>query len=303
LKLAHYVKNGKTTVGMAKNGLLFDVREASQRLALPIRKDLLTIDQFLSAGAIGSLQQVEEKITGTSYGVPVDSVKLLSPIQNPEKILLIAVNYRSHSREQNMEPPTAPYVFAKFKNALIGPGDPILIPKASRKVDWEVELAVIIGKAGKYIAKEDSMNYVAGYAIANDVSFRDFQYSTKLPDGKTSLGLNWMKGKGLDSSFPLGPWLVTKDEIPNPHELEISLSVNGKRKQRSNTSDMIFKIESLIEYISAGITLQPGDIISTGTPGGVAAATGGPFLKDGDIVEGSIDRIGTLRNPVRAESN
>jgi 2-keto-4-pentenoate hydratase/2-oxohepta-3-ene-1,7-dioic acid hydratase in catechol pathway len=303
LKLAHYVKNGKTTVCMAKNGLLFDVREASQRLALPIRKDLLTIDQFLSAGAIGSLQQVEEKITGTSYGVPGDNVKLLSPIQNPEKILLIAVNYRSHSREQNMEPPTAPYVFAKFKNALIGPGDPILIPKASRKVDWEVELAVIIGKAGKYIAKEDSMNYVAGYAIANDVSFRDFQYSTKLPDGKTSLGLNWMKGKGLDSSFPLGPWLVTKDEIPNPHELEISLSVNGKRKQRSNTSDMIFKIESLIEYISAGITLQPGDIISTGTPGGVAAATGGPFLKDGDIVEGSIDRIGTLRNQVRSESN
>jgi len=303
LKLAHYVKNEKTTVGMARNGLLFDVREASQRLALPIRKDLLTIDQFLSAGAIGSLQQVEEKITGTSYGVPVDSVKLLSPIQNPEKILLIAVNYRSHSREQNMEPPTSPYVFAKFKNALIGPGDPILIPKASRKVDWEVEFAVIIGKAGKYIAKEDSMNYVAGYAIANDVSFRDFQYSTKLPDGETGLGLNWLKGKGLDSSFPLGPWLVTKDEIPNPHKLEISLSVNGKRKQRSNTSEMIFKIESLIEYISAGITLQPGDIISTGTPGGVAAATGGPFLKDGDIVEGSIDRIGTLTNPVRAESN
>jgi 2-keto-4-pentenoate hydratase/2-oxohepta-3-ene-1,7-dioic acid hydratase in catechol pathway len=289
LKLAHYIKNGETKVGIAKNGLLFDVREARERLALPIRGDLLTIDQFLSAGAIVSLQQAEEKITGASLGVPVESVKLLSPIQNPEKILLLALNYRSHGRERNEEPPAEPYVFAKFRNALIGPGDPILIPKVSKKVDWEVELAVIIGKAGKYIAREDSMNHVAGYAISNDVSFRDFQYSTKLPNGKTTLGLNWVKGKGLDSSFPLGPWLVTNDEIPNPHELEISLSVNGKRKQRSNTSDMIFKIESLIEYISAGITLQPGDIISTGTPEGVAAATGGPFLKDGDIVEGSIE--------------
>ena len=302
MKLAHYIKNGETKVGIAKSGLLFDVREASEKLALPIRKDLLTIDQLLSAGAISSLQQVEEKVTRASSGVPAESVKLLSPIQNPEKILLIAHNYRSHNRERNVEPPTEPYVFAKFRNALMGPGDPILIPKVSKNVDWEVELAVIIGKAGKYIAREDSLNHVAGYAISNDVSFRDFQYSTKLSDGKTTLGLNWMKGKGLDSSFPLGPWLVTKDEIPNPHELEISLSVNGKRKQRSNTSEMIFKIESLIEYISAGITLQPGDVISTGTPEGVAAATNGPFLKDGDIVEGSIDRIGTLSNPVRAES-
>jgi 2-keto-4-pentenoate hydratase/2-oxohepta-3-ene-1,7-dioic acid hydratase in catechol pathway len=303
LKLAHYIKNGQAKVGIAKNGLLFDVREAYEKLALPILNGVVTIDQLLSAGAIGSLQQVEDNVTGASSGVPVESVKLLSPIQNPEKILLIAHNYRSHNREQNVEPPTQPYVFAKFRNALIGPGDPILIPKVSRSVDWEVELAVIIGKAGKYIAREDSMNHVAGYAISNDVSFRDFQYSTKLPDGKTILGLNWMKGKGLDSSFPLGPWLVTKNEIPNPHALEISLSVNGKRKQRANTSDMIFKIESLIEYISAGITLQPGDVISTGTPEGVAAATGGPFLKDGDIVEGLIDRIGILSNPVRAESD
>jgi 2-keto-4-pentenoate hydratase/2-oxohepta-3-ene-1,7-dioic acid hydratase in catechol pathway len=302
LKLAHYIKNGEIKIGIVKNGFLFDVREASARLALPIRKDLLTIDQLLSAGAISSLQQVEKKVTGAPSGVPVENVKLLSPIQNPEKILLIAINYHSHSREQNVKPPTEPYVFAKFRNALIGPDDPILIPNVSKKVDWEVELAVIIGKAGKYIAREDSMNHVAGYAISNDVSFRDFQYSTKLPDGKTVLGLNWMKGKGLDSSFPLGPWLVTTDEIPNPHALEISLSVNGKRKQQSNTSDMIFKIESLIEYISAGITLKPGDVISTGTPEGVAYTTSEPFLKDGDIVEGSIDRIGTLRNPVKAES-
>lgn len=303
MKLAHYIHNGGTKVGIVKDGLLFDVREAGETLDITKRHEPITIDHLLSAGTVGLLQQAEEKITAASPGVPVERVKLLSPIQNPEKILLVAVNYLAHSRERNVKPPSEPYLFAKFRNALIGPGDPILIPRVSEKVDWEVELAVIIGKTGKYITRMDAMNYVAGYAISNDVSFRDLQYSTKLPDGKTTLGLDWMKGKGLDSSFPLGPWLVTRDEIPDPHNLEISLSVNGERKQRSNTSDMIFKIESLIEYVSAGITLKPGDIISTGTPEGVAAATGEPFLKDGDTVEGSIEGIGTLSNPVKAESS
>jgi len=288
---------------MVKGGLLFDIQAAGETLPLPIRNGSITIDRLLSVGAVKSLQQAEEKITKASHGVSLESVKLLSPIQTPEKIFLLAVNYLSHSQEQNVEPPTEPYVFTKFRNTLIGPGDPILISKISKKADWEVELVVIIGKSGKYIAKEDAMNYVAGYAISNDVSFRDFQFSTRLPDGKTTLGLNWAKGKGLDSSFPVGPWLVTRDEIPDPHKLDISLSVNGKTKQRSNTGDMIFKIDSLIEYISAGITLKPGDMISTGTPEGVAAFTGEPFLKNGDIVEGTIDRIGTLRNPVKAESD
>lgn len=288
---------------MVKGGLLFDIQDAGETLSLPIRNGSITIDQLLSVGAVKSLQQAEEKITKASHGVSLERVKLLSPVQTPEKIFLLAVNYLSHSQEQNVEPPTEPYVFTKFRNALIGPGDPILISKISKKVDWEVELAVIIGKTGKYIAKEDAMNYVAGYAISNDVSFRDFQFSTRLPDGKTTLGLNWVKGKGLDSSFPVGPWLVTRNEIPDPHKLDISLSVNGKTKQRSNTGNMIFKIDSLIEYISAGITLKPGDIISTGTPEGVAAFTGEPFLKNGDIVEGTIDGIGSLRNPVRAESD
>lgn len=303
MKLAHYRRNGETRVGLVNTGLVFDVLDAAKTLGLALQNEPMTIDRLLSDGVIESLQRTEEKITKACVGVPVETLKLLSPVLNPEKILLLAVNYISHSKEQNVKPPTEPYLFTKFRNALIGPGDPILIPKISKKVDWEVELAVIIGKAGKYIARKDAMNYVAGYAISNDVSFRDFQFETQLPDGKTTLGLNWVKGKGLDSSFPLGPWLVTKDEIPNPHKLEISLSVNGKRKQRSNTSDMVFKIDSLIEYVSAGITIKPGDIMSTGTPQGVAAFTGEPFLKDGDIVEGAIERIGILRNPVKAESN
>jgi 2-keto-4-pentenoate hydratase/2-oxohepta-3-ene-1,7-dioic acid hydratase in catechol pathway len=145
------------------------------------------------------------------------------------------------------------------------------------------------------------MDHVAGYAVANDVSFRDLQFSTRSDKAPVTLGNNWVKGKGLDSSLPLGPWLVTKDEIPDPNDLEISLRVNGEIKQHSKTSDMIFRIDSLIEYVSAGMTLKPGDIISTGTPEGVAVFTGEPFLKDGDVVEATISGIGTLRNPVRAE--
>lgn len=299
MKLAHYVQDGVTRIGIVSEGFVFDLQNAAERLGLGISKEAGTIDTLLSTGTLESLRQVE--VTAALNGVPVESVRLLSPILNPEKILLLAVNYLSHSKEQKVKPPSEPYVFTKFRNALIAPGQPILIPRVSKKVDWEVELAVIIGRAGKYIAKKDAMNHVAGYTISNDISFRDFQFSTQLPDGKTTLGLNWAKGKGLDSSFPLGPWLVTKDEIPDPHNLEISLSVNGKTKQRSNTSNMIFKIDSLIEYISAGITLKPGDIISTGTPEGVALFTGEPFLKHGDVVEAKIDRIGTLRNPVAAE--
>lgn len=301
LKLAHYLRNGETRVGLVHGGLVFDIQSAAEKLALDIPNEHLTIDRLLADGALPAIQRVEEKMMKTSSGVPVETLKFLSPILNPEKILLLARNYLSHTKQAGGTLPTEPYVFTKFRNALIGPGDPILIPKVSKKVDWEVELAVIVGKPGKYIAEKDAMDYVAGYAVSNDVSFRDFQFSTRLPDGKTVLGLNWVKGKGMDASFPLGPWLVTRDEISDPYNLDISLSVNGKMKQQSNTRDMIFRIDSLIEYTSAGVTLKPGDIISTGTPEGVAAFTGEQFLRDADLVEASIERIGTLRNPAKAE--
>lgn len=300
MKLAHYGRDSETRVGLVHDHTIYPIHEAVEKLSLPFSADM-TIDRLLSDEGLQLLQQAEDKIVTMVSGIPVDKVKLHSPILNPEKILLMAVNYSSHSKEGNVKPPAAPYLFTKFRNALIGPDDPILIPRVSAKVDWEVELGVVIGKRGKYIAKDDAMSYVAGYLISNDISFRDYQFDTQLPDGKTTLGLNWVKGKGLDSSFPIGPWLVTKDEIEDPHGLEISLSVNGKAMQRSNTRDMIFKIDSIIEYASAGMTLKPGDIISTGTPRGVAFFTGEPFLKDGDIVEGTVNKIGTLRNPVKAE--
>ena len=285
-------------MGVVDAGRLYDLKAPLTSTAA----DDWTIDQILSRGLLASVQRDAERAIRDSSGIPLESLKLLSPILNPEKILLMAVNYRSHRRESKTEgAPDEPYLFTKFRNSLIGPDDPVLIPKISRQVDWEVELSAVIGRAGKNVAKKDAMGYVAGYTVSNDISFRDLQFSTRLSDGNTKLGLNWVKGKGLDASFPLGPWLVTADEIPNPNELQISLAVNGKTRQQSTTGDVIFTIDSIIEYASQGMTLKPGDIISTGTPAGVGAFTGGPYLKNGDLLEGTIERIGTLRNPVRAE--
>jgi len=300
MKLAHFARRDQIRVGLVQGESIFDLQDSAKAVGLSLEENL-TIDRILADGLVKTLQNTEAKITSTKTSVPVSSVKLMSPVLSPEKILMVGINYKSHSKEQGIKPPKDPYFFTKFKNALIGPGDPIILPKISKKADWEAELAVIIGKSGKNIARKDAFDYVAGYAVANDVSFRDLQASTLSPEGLTRLGMNWVKGKGLDSSFPLGPWLVPRDEIPDPQNLSISLSVNGKRKQDSNTGDMIFTIDALIEYVSAGMTLKPGDVISTGTPEGVALGTREPFLKDGDFVEATISSIGTLRNPVKSE--
>jgi len=303
LKLAHYVKEGTVRVGIVEGGRVFDLAKAIEESRLSTVGEIATIDQMLANHALDVLQKAERKITASTLNIPVESAIFRTPILNPEKILLVARNYLSHNLEQNAKPPSEPYFFMKTRNALIGPGEPILIPKISSKVDWEGELAVIMGKTGRNIPRKDAMHYVAGYTVSIDISFRDLQFSTRSDNAAVILGSNWVKGKNLDSSFPLGPWLVTKDEIHDPQNLELSLTVNGKTKQNSNTREMIFKIDSLIEYVSAGMTLKPGDIISTGTPEGVAVFTGEPFLKDGDLVEATINGIGTLRNPVRSESD
>jgi len=251
------------------------------------------VDQILSTGSLDFVKSNVSQISKQS-GTALNTVKLAPPVQFPEKIYCAAVNYLSHSKEQNQSPPTEPYFFTKFRNALIGPGDSVLLPKISKKVDWEVELAVVIGKKGKDIRRENAMDHVAGYTISNDISFRDLQ----LPDKANYLGMNWVRGKGLDTALPLGPWLVTKDEIPEIYSSEISLSVNGIERQKSKIGDMVFKIDQLIEYVSTDITLVPGDVISTGTPFGVAVFTGAPFLKAGDVLEAKIEGIGVLRNYV-----
>jgi 2-keto-4-pentenoate hydratase/2-oxohepta-3-ene-1,7-dioic acid hydratase in catechol pathway len=301
VRLAHFVKDGQTRVGVVRNDLIYDLSESADALGLSDLSGASTIDQILSSGLLGTLREQEEAL-GISLGYPLKLAHLRSPILFPEKIFCVAENYRSHAKEAGAKPAEKPYLFTKFRNTIVGPDDAILVPRISNKVDWEAELAVIIGRDGKHIPRERAMDYVGGYTISNDVSFRDLQFPRGWPKKLSRLGQNWVLGKGLDSAFPLGPWLVTTDEIPDPNELRVSLSVNGKQRQDSSTSDMVFKVDSLIEYISSGITLRAGDVISTGTPPGVAAFTDQRFLKDGDIVEAKIDKIGILRNPVKAES-
>ena len=212
-------------------------------------------------------------------------------ITHPEKIICIGLNYLDHALETNAKIPTSPIIFGKYNNVLTGHLEPIQLTAASAEVDYEAELAVIIGKPGKNIKAADAYNYVAGYSIFHDVSARDLQMR----------GSQWTLGKSLDTFGPLGPWIVTADEIPDPHQLKISLSIDGEIMQSSNTSEMIFKIPQLIEEISKVMTLVPGDIIATGTPAGVGFTRMPPrFLKAGERVSIEIEKIGRLENPVVA---
>ena len=300
MKLVNYSDQGSTKVGIVYGDLIFDLRKEGASLGL-VRSDFKDIDQILAEGALDAVLRAQGTVGSMSGGIPLAEAKVLPPLLRPEKILCVALNYVSHLKEGNVGPPPEPYFFAKFRNAIIGPGDDIVIPKISEKVDWEAELAVVIGRSGKYIPKEDAMDYVAGFTVANDISFRDLQFPPGWPEKTNPLGQNWIKGKSLDTAFPLGPWLVTKDDVPDPNNLRISLSVNGKVMQDSTTAEMVSKVDRLVASASEGITLKPGDIISTGTPLGVAAFSGQPFLKAGDVVEATVGGVGTLRNQVRSE--
>ncbi|RYD81373.1 MAG: FAA hydrolase family protein [Sphingobacteriales bacterium] len=209
------------------------------------------------------------------------------PLARPSKIVCIGLNYADHAKETGAATPAEPIIFMKSTTSLTGPNDPIIIPKDSLKTDWEVELAVVIGKKASYVEEADAMNYVAGYALHNDVSEREFQLER---------GGTWDKGKGCDSFAPLGPWLVTKEEVPDVNKLRLWLTVNGQKMQDGNTSNFIFNIAHVVAYISRFMTLLPGDIISTGTPAGVGLGFNPPvYLKAGDVVELGIDGLGTSR--------
>jgi 2,4-diketo-3-deoxy-L-fuconate hydrolase len=219
-------------------------------------------------------------------------VRLGCPVTNPSKIVCIGLNYAKHAKETSAPIPEEPILFMKSTTAITGPNDNIMIPKNSLKTDWEVELAVVMGKKASYVSESEAMHYVAGYCLHNDVSEREFQLER---------GGTWDKGKGCDTFAPLGPWLVTKDEIKDPHVLRLWLKVNDQMMQDGNTNDLIFNIPQLISYLTQFMTLLPGDIISTGTPAGVGLGFNPPvFLKDGDIVELGIDGIGTSRQIVTA---
>ena len=224
--------------------------------------------------------------------LPLSSVKLLAPIPKPRKLICIGLNYRAHALETGATIPDVPTVFNKFATAVIGPGADIVLPKVSKSPDYEAEFAFVIGKGGRHIAAEDWQKHMWGYTMVNDVSARDYQRATT----------QWLMGKTFDTFAPMGPWIVTADEIADPHNLNISLEIDGETLQDSNTKDLIFKIPDLIAFLSSVFTLEPGDIVSTGTPSGVGAARKPPrFLRPGEEVTVKVEGIGELMNPVVAE--
>lgn len=217
-------------------------------------------------------------------------------IGRPSKIICVGLNYAKHARESGMEIPKEPIIFFKSTTALVGPNHPLIIPKGSLKTDWEVELAVVIGKKATYVNEADAMEYVAGYCLHNDYSERAFQLER---------GGQWVKGKSCDSFAPLGPYLVTRDEVPDPHQMHLWLDVNGKRMQDSSTSDLIFNIPHLVSYISQFMTLLPGDVISTGTPEGVGLGQKPEpwYLKAGDTIHLGIEGLGEQQQIAVAHEN
>ncbi|MBC8402003.1 MAG: fumarylacetoacetate hydrolase family protein [Candidatus Marinimicrobia bacterium] len=219
-------------------------------------------------------------------------IRLGAPITRPSKLICIGLNFSDHAKESGAKPPAEPVVFFKATTAICGPNDDLVIPKNATKTDWEVELALVIGREAKYVDESDALNYVAGYLLHNDYSDRGFQLER---------GGQWVKGKSADTFAPLGPYLITPDEIKNVHNLNMWLKVNGEYKQRGNTNNFIFNIPKLVSYVSDFMTLLPGDIISTGTPSGVGLGMDPPeYLKPGDVVELGIDGLGVSKQQVVA---
>jgi len=220
------------------------------------------------------------------------SVRLAAPLARPSKIICIGLNFKKHVEECGAEMPAEPVIFFKATSAMVGPNDDLVIPKNSKQTDWEVELAVVIGKKASYVSKEEAMDYVAGYMLHNDYSEREFQLEK---------GGQWVKGKSCDTFSPLGPFLATTDEVSDVHNLKMWLKVNGESKQNSNTNDMVFDIPTLISYLSQFMSLLPGDIISCGTPEGVGLGFEPPqYLNAGDVVELGIEGLGESRQQVKA---
>ena len=249
-------------------------------------------ERFFGGDGLRRLHDWLDRNGALAPRVPPET-RLGPPICRPSKIICIGVNYRDHAADSGAEIPTEPIIFFKATSSIVGPDDPVVIPRNSRKVDWEVELAVVIGARAKYVTREHAPNHIAGYMLHNDYSEREFQLER---------GGQWVKGKSADSFAPLGPVLATRDEIPNANALGMWLTVNGERRQQSTTANMIFDVATLVSYVSQFMTLLPGDVISTGTPTGVALGMKPSpiYLKPGDLVALGIDGLGEQRQRVVA---
>ena len=248
-------------------------------------------EDFFATDGLERLRRWLEKNTGNLPRVS-SSVRLGSPICRPSKIVCIGLNYRDHAAETGQEVPKEPVIFFKASSSLSGPDDQVVIPKGSTKLDWEVELAFVIGKEARYVAPQNALDNVAGYVLHNDYSERAFQLER---------GGQWVKGKSADTFAPLGPFLATRDEIPDPGHLDLWLTVNGTTRQKSNTGQMVFGVADLVSYVSQFMTLLPGDVVSTGTPPGVGLGMNPPaYLKAGDVVALGIQGLGESRQEVVA---
>lgn len=267
-----------------RDGQYVDLQSSDAALPASVR-------ELLEAGP-AALRAAEAAVRGRkSVSYPADNVKLLPPIPDPHKIVCLGLNYRDHAEETGATIPKDPILFSKYATALIGDGAAIVLPAVSHEVDYEAELVIVLGKRGRHIKPADALGYVAGYTIGHDVSARDWQLKKE--------GKQWMVGKTFDTFAPTGPVIVTADELPNAERLPIRLRLNGQTMQDSNTSQMIFGVAAVVSYLSQVFTIEPGDLVFTGTPPGVGFARKPPvYLKGGDTVEVEIEGIGVLKNPV-----
>ncbi|HAN83045.1 MAG TPA: ureidoglycolate lyase [Verrucomicrobiales bacterium] len=241
-------------------------------------------EAFFENNGLKRLEKFLQELGDSLPRVDAEGVILAPAVARPSKIVCIGLNYASHAEEAGMEAPSEPVVFFKATTAWAGPNDDIVIPRDSNKTDWEVELAVVIGKRAKYVSEDEALNYVAGYGVHNDYSEREWQLEK---------GGQWVKGKSADTYAPFGPYLATSDEVSNPNDLRLWLNLNGEQLQDGSTSDFIFNIQQVVSYLSRYMTLLPGDVISTGTPAGVGLGFDPPmYLKEGDVVELGIDGLG-----------
>ena len=309
MRLCRFDENGTIGIGVYNDDSIIPLSKAaeSQGLDLPATDSLLP---FLTCGTARSaaveLQQQIEQLSDeerSQISIATESVSLLVPIAAPSKLMLLAGNYSKHIEEGGGKAAerasTFPYVFMKPPlTTLNNPGNPVKIPAVSpARIDWELELGVIIGKQCKGVSEADALSYVAGYTIVNDISDREFHPNSNRTERDKDGVFDWVHGKWHDTFCPMGPCVLPADEQPDPQQLKLTLRVNGEVEQDGSTSEMVFPVAALIEFISSFVTLQPGDIISTGTTSGVGAAKG-KFLKPGDVIEAEIENIGILRSPV-----
>lgn len=309
MKLVNYTFNGITRAGAIVNDQVIDLNYAYQaqlkaegkyRYEEIAHAFVPSITDELFQGGKESLQLAQSAIefmieNPNSFNKKViynrSEVKIEAPVQRPSKIICVGHNFRKHILEMGREIPSHPVIFAKFANTILGPEDDIPFYPISEQLDYEMEFTFVIGRQARNVSEDEALDYVAGYTITNDVTYRDIQRRT----------LQWLQGKTVDGSAPMGPYLVTADEIGNPSGLDMVLKVNGEVRQSTNTDDFVFNVPKLIAFLSSLMTLEPGDVVLTGTPGGVGVAMDPPqFLKDGDVVTIEIEKIGTLENKVTA---